>query len=157
MRCAGIPRNMVLHQRTIWLRTCLHRILHRHAYRSLVRMRKWRERQRGPDFPVLSWAAELRCCHQTLPGLYLKRRKKTFNGKWQASSDPPSSWAPENHAYSMDLIFIGKSQGWQRGSLNSFCVFALSSVVYHLRTWHHMHKNIVNFTLYLRTHVSPLW
>lgn len=88
--------------------------------------------------------------------LFLKERKKTFNGKWQASSNSPSQWATENHAYSMDLIFIGKSQGWQHGSLNSFLCFCFfSSVVSHLQVWHHMHKNIVNFTyLYLHIHMS---
>jgi hypothetical protein len=88
-----------------------------------------------------------------------KERKKTFNGKWQASSNSSSQWATKSHAYSMDLIFIGKSQGWQHGSLNSFLWFCfLSSVVSHLQVWHHVHKNIVNFTyLYLRTHVSILY
>lgn len=95
-------------------------------------------------------------CYQTLPCLYLRERKKTFNGKWQASLNSPSQWAAENHAYSMDLIFIGKSQGWQCGSLNFFLCFCfLSSIVSHLQVWHHMHKNIVNFTyLYLGTHMS---
>ena len=94
-----------------------------------------------------------------LPGLYLKERKTMFNAKWQAPSNSPSQWASKNHAYSMDLIFIGKSQGWQRGSLNFFLCFCfLSSVVSHVWVWHHMHKNTVYFTyLYLCTHVSTLY
>lgn len=127
---------------------------------SLVKTRKWRKGR--PDTPLgaLSSAASLccGCCSQTLPGPYLKERKKTFNGKWQAPSNAPSRWTTENHAHSTDLIFIGKPRGWQRGSLN-FCVFAFSPQLSLICESDITYiKNRVSFTyLYLCTHVSILY
>lgn len=50
---------------------------------------------------------------------------------------------------------IPRLAAWQFKFLLCFCF--LSTVVSHLQVWHHMHKNIVNFSyLYLCTHMSVL-